>query len=142
MRLSHFFIDRPIFAAAVSVVITLAGLIAYLTLPVDQYPQVAPPTVSVNASYPGATAEELADTVAAPLEQQINGITNMLYMSSQSSSEGRVTITVTFKTGTNVDLAQVEVQNRIQSVLPQLPPEVRDLEHLKRCACLARSSAT
>jgi HAE1 family hydrophobic/amphiphilic exporter-1 len=127
MRLSHFFIDRPIFAAAVSVVITLAGLIAYLTLPVDQYPQVAPPTVSVNASYPGATAEELADTVAAPLEQQINGITNMLYMSSQSSGEGRVTITVTFKTGTNVDLAQVEVQNRIQSVLPQLPQEVRDL---------------
>ncbi|MEP7314371.1 MAG: efflux RND transporter permease subunit, partial [Pseudomonadota bacterium] len=85
MRLSHFFIDRPIFAAAVSVVITLAGLIAYLTLPVDQYPQIAPPTVSVNAVYPGATAEELAESVAAPLEQQINGITNMMYMSSSSS---------------------------------------------------------
>jgi hydrophobe/amphiphile efflux-1 (HAE1) family protein len=127
MRFSHFFIDRPIFAAAVSVVITLTGLIAYLTLPVDQYPAIAPPTVSVNALYPGATAEEIADTVAAPLEQQINGITNMLYMSSSSTGEGRVTITVTFKNGTNVDIAQVEVQNRIQSVLPQLPQEVRDL---------------
>ena len=122
MRLSHFFIDRPIFAAAVSIVITLVGLVAYLTLPVDQYPQIAPPTVTVNASYPGATAEEISETVAAPLEQQINGIGNMLYMSSSSTGEGRMTITVTFKTGTNVDIAQVEVQNRIQSVLPQLPP--------------------
>ena len=127
MRLSHFFIDRPIFAAAVSVIITLVGLIAYFTLPVDQYPNIAPPTVSVNASYPGATAEEIADTVAAPLEQQINGIPNMLYMSSTSSGEGRMTITVTFKGGTNVDIAQVDVQNRIQSVLPQLPQTVRDL---------------
>ncbi|HEY9182372.1 MAG TPA: efflux RND transporter permease subunit, partial [Gammaproteobacteria bacterium] len=127
MRFSHFFIDRPIFAAAVSVVITLIGLIAYLTLPVDQYPAIAPPTVSVNALYPGATAEEIADTVAAPLEQQINGITDMLYMSSSSTGEGRVTITVTFKNGTNIDIAQVDVQNRIQSVLPQLPQEVRDL---------------
>jgi len=127
MRFSHFFIDRPIFAAAVSVVITLTGLISYLTLPVDQYPAIAPPTVSVNALYPGATAEEIADTVAAPLEQQINGITNMLYMSSSSTSEGRMTITVTFKNDTNVDIAQVDVQNRIQSVLPQLPQTVRDL---------------
>ena len=127
MRFSHFFIDRPIFAAAVSVVITLTGLISYLTLPVDQYPQIAPPTVSVNALYPGATAEEIADTVAAPLEQQINGIADMLYMSSSSTSEGRVTITVTFKNGTNIDIAQVDVQNRIQSVLPQLPQTVRDL---------------
>jgi hydrophobe/amphiphile efflux-1 (HAE1) family protein len=127
MGFSHFFIDRPIFAAAVSVVITLAGLIAYRTLPVDQYPNIAPPTVSVNALYPGATAEEIADTVAAPLEQQINGITDMLYMSSSSTGEGRMSITVTFKNGTNVDIAQVEVQNRIQSVLPQLPQTVRDL---------------
>ena len=127
MRLSHFFIDRPIFAAAVSVVITLVGLIAYLTLPLDQYPQIAPPTVTVSAQYPGATAEELAESVAAPLEQQINGITNMVYMASSSTSEGRVSITVTFKAGTNVDIAQVEVQNRIQTVLPQLPQEVRDL---------------
>jgi HAE1 family hydrophobic/amphiphilic exporter-1 len=127
MRLSHFFIDRPIFAAAVSVVITLTGIVAYLTLPVDQYPEIAPPTVSVTALYPGATAEEIADTVAAPLEQQINGIAGMLYMSSASTSEGRVSITVTFKNGTNVDIAQVDVQNRIQSVLPQLPQTVRDL---------------
>jgi len=127
MRLSHFFIDRPIFAAAVSVVITLTGLVAYRTLPVDQYPNIAPPTVSVNAQYPGATAEEIADTVAAPLEQQINGISGMLYMSSSSTGEGRMTITVTFKNGTNVDIAQVDVQNRIQSVLPQLPQTVRDL---------------
>ena len=127
MRFSHFFIDRPIFAAAVSVVITLTGLISYLTLPLDQYPQISPPTVSVNALYPGATAEEIADTVAAPLEQQINGITDMLYMSSSSTNEGRVSITVTFKIGTNIDIAQVDVQNRIQSVLPQLPQTVRDL---------------
>jgi hydrophobe/amphiphile efflux-1 (HAE1) family protein len=127
MKLSHFFIDRPIFAAAVSVVITLTGLIAWLTLPVDQYPQIAPPTVSVNAVYPGATAEEIAESVAAPLEQQINGIQNMLYMSSSSTGEGRMSITVTFKSGTSVDIAQVEVQNRIQTVLPQLPQEVRDL---------------
>jgi hydrophobe/amphiphile efflux-1 (HAE1) family protein len=127
VRLSHFFIERPIFAAAVSVVITLVGLISYFTLPVDQYPNIAPPTVSVNAIYPGATAEEIAETVAAPLEQQINGITGMLYMSSSSTGEGRMTISVTFKTGINVDIAQVEVQNRIQSVLPQLPQEVRDL---------------
>ena len=127
VRLSHFFIERPIFAAAVSVVITLVGVISYFTLPVDQYPNIAPPTVSVNAVYPGATAEEIAETVAAPLEQQINGISGMLYMSSSSTGEGRMTITVTFKTGINVDIAQVEVQNRIQSVLPQLPQEVRDL---------------
>jgi hypothetical protein len=96
---------------------------------VDQYPAIAPPTVSVNALYPGATAEEIADTVAAPLEQQINGITNMLYMSSSSTGEGRVTITVTFKNGTNVDIAQVDVQNRIQSVLPQLPKRARSRHH-------------
>jgi hydrophobe/amphiphile efflux-1 (HAE1) family protein len=127
MRLSHFFIDRPIFAAAVSVVITLMGLIAYLTLPVDQYPQIAPPTVSVSAVYPGATAEELAASVAAPLEQQINGISNMLYMSSSSTGEGRMSITVTFKPGTDLDIAQVDVQNRLQTILPQLPQEVREL---------------
>jgi hydrophobe/amphiphile efflux-1 (HAE1) family protein len=127
MKLSHFFIDRPIFAAAVSVVITLTGLIAWFTLPVDQYPQIAPPTVSVSAVYPGATAEEIAESVAAPLEQQINGIQNMLYMSSSSTGEGRMSISVTFKPGTSVDIAQVEVQNRIQTVLSQLPQEVRDL---------------
>ena len=127
MKLAHFFIERPVFAGAISVVITLLGLIAYPKLAVDQYPQIAPPTVTVSAVYPGASAEELADSVAAPLEQQINGINDMLYMSSQSSGEGRVAITVTFKVGTNVEQAQVDVQNRIQSALPQLPQEVRDL---------------
>lgn len=127
MKISHFFIERPIFAGAVSIVITLLGLIAYFGLAVDQYPAIAPPTITISASYPGATAEELANNVAAPLEQQINGINGMLYVSSQSSSDGRVAVTVTFKVGTNVDQAQVEVQNRIQSALPQLPQEVRDL---------------
>ena len=127
MKIAHFFIDRPIFAAAVSVVITLLGAIAYPSLAVDQYPRIAPPTVSVSASYPGASAEVMADNVAAPLEQQINGVDDMLYMSSQSIGEGRVSITVTFKLGTDVDLAQVKVQNRVQTALPQLPQEVQDL---------------
>ncbi|HEV2701328.1 MAG TPA: efflux RND transporter permease subunit [Steroidobacteraceae bacterium] len=127
MKIAHFFIDRPIFAAAVSVIITLLGAIAFPRLAVDQYPKIAPPTVSVSASYPGASAEVMADNVAAPLEQQINGVDDMLYMSSQSIGEGRVSITVTFKLGTDVDMAQVKVQNRVQTALPQLPQEVQDL---------------
>ena len=127
MKISHFFIDRPVFACAVSVVITLLGAIAYPNLAVDQYPRIAPPTVTVSASYPGASAEVMADNVAAPLEQQINGVDDMLYMSSQSIGEGRVSITVTFKLGTDVDIAQVKVQNRVQTALPQLPQEVQDL---------------
>ena len=127
MKIAHFFIDRPVFAAAVSVIITLLGAIAYPNLAVDQYPRIAPPTVSVSAAYPGASAEVMADNVAAPLEQQINGVDDMLYMSSQSIGEGRVGITVTFKLGTDVDIAQVKVQNRVQTALPQLPQEVQDL---------------
>ena len=127
MRIAHFFIDRPVFACAVSVIITLLGAIAFPRLAVDQYPRIAPPTVSVSASYPGASAEVMADNVAAPLEQQINGVDDMLYMSSQSIGEGRVGITVTFKLGTDVDLAQVKVQNRVQTALPQLPQEVQNL---------------
>ena len=127
MRIAHFFIDRPIFACAVSVIITLLGAIALPRLAVDQYPRIAPPTVSVSASYPGASAEVMADNVAAPLEQQINGVDDMLYMSSQSIGEGRVAITVTFRLGTDVDLAQVKVQNRVQTALPQLPQEVQNL---------------
>src|SRR6478752_2683526 len=125
--MAHFFIDRPIFACAVSVIITLLGAIALPRLAVDQYPRIAPPTVTVSASYPGASAEVMADNVAAPLEQQINGVDDMLYMSSQSIGEGRVAITVTFRLGTDVDLAQVKVQNRVQTALPQLPQEVQNL---------------
>jgi HAE1 family hydrophobic/amphiphilic exporter-1 len=127
VRIAHFFIDRPVFACAVSVIITLLGAITFPRLAVDQYPRIAPPTVSVSATYPGASAEVMADNVAAPLEQQINGVDDMLYMSSQSIGEGRVTITVTFRLGTDVDLAQVKVQNRVQTALPQLPQEVQNL---------------
>jgi HAE1 family hydrophobic/amphiphilic exporter-1 len=118
VKIAHFFIERPVFACAVSVIITLLGAIAFPGLAVDQYPRIAPPTVSVSAVYPGASAEVMADNVAAPLEQQINGVDDMLYMSSQSIGEGRVSITVTFKLGTDVDLAQVKVQNRNATALP------------------------
>ncbi|MEO7026207.1 MAG: efflux RND transporter permease subunit, partial [Caulobacteraceae bacterium] len=121
---SHFFIDRPVFAAVVAILITLIGAIAFPNLPVSQYPNIAPPTVNVSASYPGAAAEVLADTVAAPLEEAINGVENMLYMSSQSTGDGRVTITVTFKLGTDPNAAQVLVENRVASATPLLPAEV------------------
>ncbi|PZN97546.1 MAG: hydrophobe/amphiphile efflux-1 family RND transporter [Alphaproteobacteria bacterium] len=127
MRFSHFFIDRPIFAGVISVLIVLIGLFAYPVLPVAQYPEIAPPTIAVTASYPGASAEVLADTVAAPLEQEVNGVENMLYITSSSTGDGRVTINVVFKLGTNLDTAQVLVQNRVASALPRLPQSVQQL---------------
>jgi hydrophobe/amphiphile efflux-1 (HAE1) family protein len=127
MRFPHFFIDRPIFAAVLSILIVIVGAIAYPTLPVAQYPEIAPPTVVVTATFPGASAETLAETVAAPLEEQINGVEDMIYMSSSSTGDGNVNITVTFRQGTDVDQAQVLVQNRVSSAEPRLPEEVRQI---------------
>src|SRR5690349_11346472 len=103
MRLPHFFIDRPIFAAVLSILIVIIGAVSYPNLPVAQYPEIAPPTVVISASYPGATSETLAQTVAAPIEEAVNGVENMIYMSSSSTSDGTVAITVSFKQGTDVD---------------------------------------
>ncbi len=127
MKFPHFFIDRPIFAAVLSVLIVVFGVVALPTLPIAQYPEIAPPTVVVTANYPGATAETLAETVAAPLEESINGVEHMIYMSSSATGDGSLAITVTFAQGTNVDQAQVLVQNRVQTAEPRLPEEVRQV---------------
>jgi multidrug efflux pump len=121
----HFFIDRPIFAAVLSIVITLTGAIALLSLPIAQYPEISPPSVQVAISYPGASAEVVADTVAAPIEQQVNGVEGMLYMSSQSGNDGSYTLTVTFDVGTDLNTALVMVQNRVTLAIPQLPNQVQ-----------------
>ncbi len=125
MNISHFFISRPIFAAVLSIVITITGTVALLTLPVAQYPEITPPTVQVAASYPGANAATVAETVGAPIEQQVNGVENMLYMSSQSNADGTYALNITFKLGTNLDTAQVLTQNRVNLALPLLPEDVR-----------------
>src|SRR4051794_23930625 len=122
---SRFFIDRPIFAAVLSIVITLAGGLAVWTLPVAQYPEITPPTVEVFASYPGANAQVVADTVAAPIEQQVNGVEDMLYMSSQCTNDGNYTLTISFRPGTILNLAQVLVQNRVNLAQPILPDLVK-----------------
>ena len=127
MNISRFFIDRPIFAAVIAVFITLIGAFAYPLLPLSQYPEIAPPTITINTAYPGASAETLAETVAAPIEQEVNGVEGMLYLSSSSTSDGAVGITVTFQPGTDLDAAQVLVQNRVALAEPRLPEQVRQI---------------
>ena len=127
MNVSRFFIDRPIFAAVISILITLIGGVAYFSLPVAQYPDIAPPSIQVTAQYPGASAEIVAQTVATPIEQEVNGVDDMIYMTSQSTSDGSMALTVTFKLGTNLDTAQVLVQNRVAIATPRLPEQVRAL---------------
>src|ERR671927_1274703 len=122
---SRFFIDRPIFAAVLSIFIVLAGLAAMRNLPIAQYPEIAPPVVTVQAVYPGASAEVIEQTVAAPLENAINGIEKMIYMNSTSTSNGVVQIQVTFDIGSDADQAAVDVNNRVKQVEPRLPEEVR-----------------
>ena len=125
MRISQFFIVRPIFAAVVSVVITIIGAIGYWGLGVTQLPEITPPTITITANYPGASAQTVADTVAAPIEQEVNGVEGMIYMASQSTADGNVSLTVTFEVGTDIDKAQVLVQNRVSAAERRLPDEVR-----------------
>ncbi len=125
--MGRFFVDRPIFAAVLSIILTILGGISYTLLPVEQYPEIAPPSIVVSAQYPGADAATVAATVATPLEQEINGVENMLYLSSYSTSDGAMSLTITFELGTDLDAAQVLVQNRVSIAEPRLPQEVRDL---------------
>src|SRR4051794_34461850 len=124
---SKFFIERPIFANVIAIVTMLVGGVALYLLPVEQYPSITPPTVQVAAAYPGANSEVLSDTVAGPIEQEINGVEGMLYMSSTCSSNGSYQLTVTFEIGTNLDDAQVLVQNRVAIAMPRLPQDVQRL---------------
>src|SRR5947209_4805977 len=122
---SRFFIERPIFASVMSIVVTLAGGVAVFTLPIAQYPPITPPTIQVMCTYPGASAQVVAETIASPIEQQVNGVENMLYMSSQCGNDGSYNLTVTFEPGVNLNFAQVLVQNRVNLALPQLPDVVK-----------------
>ncbi|MCB4379168.1 hydrophobe/amphiphile efflux-1 family RND transporter, partial [Synechococcus sp. MU1644] len=125
--MGRFFVSRPIFAVVVSVIMTIVGLISYYQLPIEQYPEIAPPSIVVRASYPGADATTIANTVATPLEQEINGIEGMLYMPSYAPADGAMSLIVTFELGTDLDTAQVLVQNRVAIAEPRLPQEVRAL---------------
>ena len=125
--ISRFFIDRPIFACVISIIIVVAGLVTFAALPVAQYPEISPPTVQVSAIYPGANAKVVSETVAQPIEEQVNGVEGMLYMSGTCSSNGEYSLTVTFEVGTDLDMAAVWVQNRVAIAEPMLPEEVKRL---------------
>ena len=127
MRISHFFIERPIFAAVISIVFVILGGVAFTRLSIAQYPEIAPPVINITGQYPGASSETVADTVVTPIEQQVNGAEGMLYISSNSTSDGRFSIAVTFELGTNLDIAQVQVQNRVAIAQPRLPSDVRNI---------------
>ena len=127
MKFSHFFIDRPIFATVISVFIVFVGLIAFSQLSLTQYPNIAPPTITVSGSYSGASPEVIMNTTLAPLEQKLNGVEGMIYMSSEATSEGSWSISITFETGVDIDMAQVLVQNRVRQAENRLPQEVRDV---------------
>src|SRR3954470_15924730 len=123
--MSHFFIQRPIFASVIAIIITLAGLVASRVLPIAQYPEITPPTVTITANYPGASAETLSKTVAAPIEEQLSGVDNLLYFNSSADSSGTLVITATFEVGTDADQATFNVSNRVNIATPRLPDEVR-----------------
>jgi len=127
MNISGYFVNRPIFASVLSIIIFIAGLISIFELPISEYPEVSPPSIVVSASFPGANPAVISETVAMPLEEQINGVEDMLYMSSLASTDGRMSLTITFAIGTDVDLAQQLVQNRVQQALPRLPDITRQL---------------
>src|SRR6202000_3134826 len=126
MKLTHFFIDRPIFAGVLSMLVLIAGVVSALVLPISEYPEVAPPTIVVTAQYPGANPQVIADTVSSPLEQEITGVEDMIYMNSMAQQDGTLQLSVVFRQGTDVDRAQVQVQNRVAQALPRLPEEVRN----------------
>src|SRR6201989_3220222 len=127
MKIAQYFVDRPILAGVLSVLFLIAGAVSVFKLPISEYPEVCPPTVGVKATYPGANPKVIAETVATPLEEQINGVEGMLYTSSQSTSDGQMTLTVTFALGTDLANAQVQTQNRVNQALPRLPEEVQRL---------------
>ena len=140
MNFSKFFVDRPIFAGVLSTLILLIGIISIWRLPISEYPEVVPPSVVVRAQFPGANPKVIAETVASPLEEQINGVENMLYMQSQANSDGNMTTTVTFKLGTDPDKAQQLVQNRVSQALPRLPDVVQRLGVTTIKSCLLYTS--
>src|SRR6476619_892133 len=135
MKISRFFIDRPIFASVLSIVFIILGGVSFIRLPIAQYPEIVPPIINVSGQYPGANAEVVATTVIAPIEDQINGVENMLYVSSNATADGRFSIAVTFDLGTNLDIAQVQVQNPVATATPRVPADVRNI-----CVTVSKSS--